>query len=51
MKYVPLREIVPKKLTIKQARARLRRSRYHQRDGRWMFSEKTAPSVQQYLNR
>ena len=51
MKYVPLAEIKPRKLSLKQARARLRRSRFHTREGRWIFSEKTASKVEQLLSR
>jgi hypothetical protein len=51
MKYVKLSEITPKKLSVKQARARLRRSRYEPRDGRWIFSEKAAPKVKSLLSR
>lgn len=51
MKYVRLTEITPKKLSVKQARARLRRSRYSPKNGRWIFSEKAAPKVKELLSR
>lgn len=51
MKYVRLSEITPKKLTVKQARARLRRSRFAPRNGRWIFSEKAAPKVKELLSK